>query len=258
MNEILDDLDQQDEPILASPLKRLVGFMIDHILNISILMSAVMPFVFSIENEDEFPIGWFITLFLLGFSVLYGLRDSFKGVSLGKWVVGTMVRDQYDYTSIPSTGRLFIRNLLLILGWIEGVILMLDRQRRRAGDMVAKTVVLDNPIKAKLGKRILVAVVVIALLPVVILGTTFQGLSGSNAYEAAQEAIRNDGEVMELVGEIESMSKYPNSSIRTSGFHAYAEFEVGVDGSKQDVVVEIKLHRDGDSPWVVDELTHIP
>lgn len=107
-----------------------------------------------------------LSVLLPGF-ILYFAKDSYQGISLGKWIMGIMVRDQNNLNKVPSFGRLFLRNLFLIIWPIEFLILATNKQNKRLGDTLTKAVVLKNPIRSSKSSRI------IALISVVILFFVF-------------------------------------------------------------------------------------
>ena len=80
---------------------------------------------------------------------LYFLKDAIKGISIGKWIMGIMVRDAVNVDNIPSIGRLFLRNLLVIIWPIEFFILATNDEKKRLGDKIAKTTVVKNPTRRK-------------------------------------------------------------------------------------------------------------
>ena len=55
--------------------------------------------------------------------------------------MGIMVRDENNQNEIPSIGRLFLRNLFIIIWPVEDIVLATSDQKKRPGDNVAKTVV---------------------------------------------------------------------------------------------------------------------
>lgn len=85
-----------------------------------------------------------------------------------------MVRDQNNLNKVPSLGRLFLRNLFLIIWPIEFLILATNKQNQRLGDTLTKAVVLKNPIRSSKSSRI------IALISVVILFFVFMIFIGGS------------------------------------------------------------------------------
>ena len=61
--------------------------------------------------------------------------------------MGIMVRDEKNRNDIPTFGRLLLRNVFIIIWPIEFIVLALSDNKKRIGDIVAKTLVLKNPNK---------------------------------------------------------------------------------------------------------------
>src|SRR5688500_12026841 len=76
--------------------------------------------------------------------LLYFAKDSIQGISIGKWIMGIMVRDQMNPNEIPSFGRLLIRNLFIIIWPVEFIVLAANPDKKRLGDTVVKTIVVKN------------------------------------------------------------------------------------------------------------------
>lgn len=89
---------------LSSRKRRIAAFMIDHFVMSMLIVSILFLFIDS-NFMDENNVGRMTTLmlavFLTGF-LLYFAKDSIKGISAGKWIMGIMVRDSVDTNKIPS------------------------------------------------------------------------------------------------------------------------------------------------------------
>lgn len=87
----------------ASFWARLGAFVIDITL---IMMVILLPYLLDGARGSLF--------FILGIILLvFALRDSVKGQSLGKFILGIGVRDRSDPRQMPSVLRRFLRNLSL-------------------------------------------------------------------------------------------------------------------------------------------------
>ncbi|MDQ7960398.1 RDD family protein [Flavobacterium lindanitolerans] len=108
---------EQTTTLLKSSRKRrFAAFIIDHFvlsfLIVSICFLALGPdFIDKASTGKITSLPWIMSL---GF-LLYLLKDSIRGISIGKWAMGIMVRDENNPNQIPSTGRLFLRNLPFII-----------------------------------------------------------------------------------------------------------------------------------------------
>jgi uncharacterized RDD family membrane protein YckC len=74
----------------------------------------------------------------------YIIKDGLKGASFGRRIVGETVVSLK--TGAPATvGQSFLRNLILgLLSWIDGIVLLVDKQHRRLGDKAASTQVVPT------------------------------------------------------------------------------------------------------------------
>jgi hypothetical protein len=58
---------------------------------------------------------WLLTGSIVLFWLFYLLKDSIKGISPGKYLLGLAVRDNANYATTPRLAKLFARNLPLLL-----------------------------------------------------------------------------------------------------------------------------------------------
>lgn len=146
----------------SSILKRIIAFMIDFIViilmfSILIFLSIGLGFIGEEALDDSES--------LLGFKILslimYFAKDSFKGISFGKWIMGIMIRNDDEQKLIPSFWILFIRNLYLVLWPIELLVLIFDKNNKRLGDRNANIIVLNNPDAKKITYRIMILILTI-------------------------------------------------------------------------------------------------
>jgi uncharacterized RDD family membrane protein YckC len=127
----------------SSRKRRIAAFIIDHFVMTFLMVSIVFILLgpnFMDENNPSKMMKTMLFVMIPGF-ILYFAKDILKGISVGKWIMGIMVRDENDQNEIPSFGRLFLRNLFIIIWPIEFIVLATNEQKKRLGDKVAKTVV---------------------------------------------------------------------------------------------------------------------
>jgi uncharacterized RDD family membrane protein YckC len=125
---------------VASRRRRIAAFMIDHI-TLTFLMTLVALLALGPDFPEMTPSTGFpasIPIIVLSGTFLYLAKDSVKGISFGKWIMGIMVRDENTTTEVPSFGRLLIRNFFLILWPVEFIVLAASDQKQRLGDKAAK------------------------------------------------------------------------------------------------------------------------
>jgi uncharacterized RDD family membrane protein YckC len=125
---------------LASRSSRLIGQVLDG----CVVVFAFIPAAMFAAMSEELGIIAIVSVML--FAVFYYfLADSLPGgQSLGKRVVGIAVVDQQSHAPC-SVGQSIVRNLLLsVLGLFDWVFIF-GEQRRRLGDHVAGTIVVNAP-----------------------------------------------------------------------------------------------------------------
>ena len=67
------------------------------------------------------------------------LKDIIIGKSIGKRWVKIMVRDYYNPTKVPSLWRLILRNITVLIWPVEYIFMLINREHRRMGDIIAGT-----------------------------------------------------------------------------------------------------------------------
>ena len=141
--------ESEQENKLSSKGRRIAAFVIDHFvmtfLMVAMVFVALGPDFMDNDNMGKMPTVM-LAVMLPGF-LLYFAKDSVKGISVGKWIMGIMVRDASNHDEVPSFGRLFLRNLFVIIWPVEFIVLASSPERKRLGDKTAKTVVVENPNK---------------------------------------------------------------------------------------------------------------
>lgn len=101
----------------SSRKRRFAAFIIDHFFMTFLMVSIVLIALgsnFMDENSPSKMMTIMLFVMIPGF-ILYFAKDSFKGISVGKWIMGIMVRDENNPTEIPSFGRLLLRNFFIII-----------------------------------------------------------------------------------------------------------------------------------------------
>lgn len=125
---------------LSSRKRRIIAFLIDHFIVTFLMVVAVFlmlgPNFMDTDNVGNLTSKIGPTV-LLGFLV-YFAKDSIKGISPGKWIMGIMVRDEHNLDQVPSIGTLLIRNLFLLIWPIECIVLVFSKEKKRLGDRIGK------------------------------------------------------------------------------------------------------------------------
>ncbi len=251
MNE---ELEQQLN--LSSRKRRIVAFMIDHFvmtfLMISIVFLALGP-NFMDENNMSKMTTTMLAVMLPGF-LLYFAKDSIKGISVGKWVMGIMVRDANNTNEVPSFGKLFIRNLFIVIWPVEFIVLASSKEKKRLGDKIAKTIVVKNPNKPTKLPRILgLAGVVIAFFTFTFLFTG-SAMKSSDAYKVAIMEIEQNKEIVTETGGIKGYGMMPTGNISISNGIGQAQLGITVIGNEKEIDINVYLTKETNGEWTLIEM----
>lgn len=120
--------------------------MIDHVIYAIILVLPFNLWLFHNITEDTFTKVFsnaFPILMLVAF-VAYACKDLFGGRSIGKRILGLYTRDYFYPDELPKLYRLIVRNLLVFIWPVEYIVLSRDKEGKRLGDKLAKTIVLEK------------------------------------------------------------------------------------------------------------------
>lgn len=242
--------------ILSSRKRRIAAFLIDHFIMTFLIVAIVfLSLGTSYMDEPDFFNTAIRMLPAMVFGMfLYFSKDSIKGISVGKWIMGIMIRDENNPTQIPSFGRLFSRNLSFVIFPIECIVLAISEEKKRLGDKTAKTIVVKNPNKpAKLPGILTLAGVGIAFFIFIFL---FVGsaMKNSDAYKLAIEEIEKNEEILLETGGIKGYGTMPTGSIHTSNGSGEAQLEIKVLGNERDLNIGVYLIKEPNGEWELIEL----
>jgi hypothetical protein len=186
--------------------------------------------------------------------ILYFAKDCLRGISVGKWVMGIMVRDEHNKNEIPSFGRLFLRNLFLVIWPVEFIVLATNDQKRRLGDKIAKTVVLENPDKPTKLPRILALIGVGVIFFVFVFFFVGSAMKNSDAYKVAIIEIEKNEKIITETGGIKGYGMMPTGNVSTSNGQGQAQREIKVLGNTKDLNVSVYLEKESDGQWRLIEM----
>lgn len=249
------DSNNKQEFSLASRKRRIASFLIDHIVLTFLIVSAV----FLVINPNEFESGSgllnfkTITIFTIEMFI-YFAKDSFKGISFGKWIMGTMVRANENVFNVPSFGRLFLRNLFLILWPVEFIVMAMDENKRRLGDKYSKATVLNNSEKSSRLKRIVALIGVLILLISLMTLLTSSIVKSSDAYKVAIQDIQKNEEIRAEIGEVKSFGPFPKGSVEIQNGEGQAGLQITAIGTKKEKEITIYLIKEKDSIWKIVQM----
>ncbi|GGG97386.1 hypothetical protein GCM10011416_14210 [Polaribacter pacificus] len=246
----------EKEYILSSRKRRIAAFIIDH-FTMTFLIVVIVFISLGIDFMDENNFSNLMTkilpTMLVGF-LLYFAKDSIKGISPGKWVMGIMVRNEKTPNEVPSFGKLFIRNLFLIIWPVEFIVLASSEEKKRLGDKTANTIVIKNPNKpTKLLRVLALAGIGIAFFTFIFL---FAGsaMKNSGAYKVAISQIEQNEEILSEIGGIKDYGMMPTGSVNISNGYGEAQLNIKVIGNEKDLNVVVYLTKEPNREWKLIEL----
>lgn len=241
---------------IASRKRRIAAFIID-LFVVSFLMSGIVFLILGpnfIDENNFDKMSTTIMLVMIPGLILYFGKEFIKGISVGKWIMGIMVRDEADLNLVPPIWKLVIRNLFLTIYPVEFIVFLVDKNKKRIGDKVTSSVVLNNPNKDKKAYRI-AALVAIGL---VFYGFTalFSGvvLKSSEAYKAAIVNIEKNNDIIKQTGGIESYGTFPKGNINITNDYGQADLSININGKEKNIEVSVLLEKKPNESWKVTEI----
>lgn len=242
----------------ASRKRRIAAFLIDHFMITFLLVALVFLVMGSGNFEESNPgvvVGRMLLVMLPGM-LLYFAKDSIRGTSFGKWILGIRVRDEADPEQVPSLPRLFLRNLLVIIWPVEFIIMAVNDDKKRLGDRLAKTVVLRSGKEDQVLPRVLAVLAAGLALFAFLIIMVGAIMKNSAAYKVATTAIESNLEIIAETGGITGYGMMPMGSINITNGEGEAEFDIKVLGKKQDLEVRVSLQKQPREPWTLVDLRY--
>ncbi|WP_177764456.1 RDD family protein [Flavobacterium sp. I3-2] len=242
--------------IKSSRKRRIAAFLIDHFvmtfLMVLIVFIALGPNFMDENNPSKMMTT--ILLVMIPSFLLYFAKDSLKGISVGKWIMGIMVRDENNQNEIPSFGRLFLRNLFIIIWPVEFIVLATNDKKKRLGDQIAKNVVVKNPNKPTKLPRILALIGVGVTFSVFVFLFAGSAMKNSDAYKVATKEIELNKEIIAETGGIKGYGMMPTGNVSISNGQGQAQLEIKVLGNKKDLNVSVYLEKEPNAEWKLIEI----
>ncbi|MFZ4454727.1 MAG: RDD family protein [Bacteroidales bacterium] len=238
----------------SSRKRRIAAFLIDHFV-MTFLMVALIFVIqgasFFEDNDLESIQSVMLTVMIPGM-VLYFAKDSINGVSIGKWIMGIVVKsDDVDFSN-PSFWKLFTRNIFIIIWPVEFIVLAISQDKKRIGDSVCKTVVLQNPNQSKLIYRVFAFIGIGAFFYLFTYEILIKKqIMNSESYKAGISGIQKNKTINDEVGGVEDFGSFPNAQFTTENEHSTAKYIIKVIGRKKSITVNVLLERDKNRNWQV-------
>jgi len=249
-------MEEQITFIKSSRKRRIAAFLIDHFVMTFLIVSIVFIAIGSNFADEDNPSKFIVTIFsvMIPGLFLYLSKDSLKGISIGKWIMGIMVRDEKNPNETPAFGRLLLRNLPIFFFPIEFIILATNDQKKRLGDKIANTVVVKNPEKPNKLPRILALIGIVIIFVVFVVFTSGNAMKNSDAYKIAVNEIEQNEQIISETGGIKGYGMIPTGNISTSNGYGQAQLEIKVLGNAQDVNVNVYLEKEPNKQWELIEM----
>lgn len=251
-------MNEQFEQILtkSSRKRRIAAFLIDHFIITFLMVSIVFVAVGSnfMDDNNFSKMTTIMFLVMIPVFIIYFAKDSIKGISGGRWIMGIMVREEMNFQIIPSFWKLFVRNLFIIIWPVEFIILASSDEKKRLGDKFTKTVVLNNPNKSKKLSRVIALVGIGVVFFVFVFLFAGNAMKNSDAYKVAIHNIEINQDIINETGGITGYGMMPTGNISISNGHGQAQFQIKVLGKTKNVDVNIYLEKEPNEQWQIREL----
>jgi len=236
--------------IVTTKTKRIRALITDYtLIGLIISIADIIIIVPDALNTGNYSINKVVLASMIPAALLLFSKDSFNGISPGKWIEGIMVRDANNPGSAPPFRRLFLRNLLLLIWPVEIFLLFSSNRDQRLGDTIAKTIVVDSPVAPKPRPRNIAMVGSIVVVTTFFILFTIGVIKDSEPYKAAVRAIEHNQQVIKETGGIEGYGLIPNGSVGSSR----ADLEIKVIGNEKNVFVKVTIIKDANQEWHVVE-----
>lgn len=241
---------------LASRKRRIVAYLIDHLV-MSVLAVGIIFLLLGpdfINNDNIAQIGQHVFSVMFITLLIYMAKDCIDGVSIGKWVMGIRVRDEKNASEIPSIGRLFLRNISVIIWPVEFLILISSTDKKRLGDKFANTIVVKNLNKPSKTKRIIPLVAVVICCFIFFVFFLSSVMKNSDAYKVAIHEIEQNDAILSEVGKISGYGMMPMGNINISNGYGTAQLTIEVQGTKKNITVFTHLTKEPNGEWKMQEM----
>ncbi|WP_296385897.1 RDD family protein [Winogradskyella sp.] len=241
----------EDKHQLSSRKRRISAYFIDHFAMTFLIVAIVfLSLGTDFMNENNFSnlASRMLPTMLIGL-ILYFSKDTIKGISIGKWIMGIMIRDVENPSEVPSFSRLFLRNIFMIIWPVEFIVLAASQEKKRLGDNIAKTIVVKNPNKPTKSPRIIALAGVGLIFFVFTFLFAGAAMKNSDAYKLAITEIERNEDIISKTGGIKGYGMMPTGNVSISNGNGQAQLEIKVLGNEKDVNVGVFLTKEPNGEW---------
>lgn len=233
--------------------KRLLAFILDTLIS-WVLTVVIYGIVIAVKGYSEQLIVKYIFDMSLMNAFFIVMKDAFGGASIGKRIVKIRVAKVSSVDEKPSILALILRNALLMVWPIELISLLLSKDKRRLGETLTGTQVVD--LKSVSSKWLIPTFIAVgALAMTIFVAALFIGITAQFKNEAsyltATNYIEHDAKIVELTGGVVGFGQIPTGSISVSNGRGSANLNIKVIGKLKNINVYIELAKSPNETWRV-------
>ena len=235
---------------------RIGAFIIDHVIIFFVMAWLLLLLIFRMKDLQSIMIdpGRFFVLiwvYMALWFLMYCMKDCIGGASIGKRLMGLTVRSDTGELGTPSVFRLFLRNILSFIWFVELLVLLCSSDQRKIGDRIAGTDVFRTEGK----RRIIAAIVIIVLIYLSFIAAMVAGigsvLKNDSSYQLAINHIESDAEINNIIGDIKGYGFMPYGSLNYQGSQGQASYSIKVIGEKKTIYVDVEMEKMPDTDWAI-------
>jgi len=236
--------------------KRLVAFLIDHIILSIVSVFGLLFFSWELFIDDPGRLFVVFPIFMLVAFFLYCFKDIVGGASIGKRAMGLIVRNVDDTETKPSMTKLFLRNILSFLWPLELLMILCSKDKRKIGDNLAGTDVYSVSRKIRAASIVIIALLsFIVFIASLVFGTTAI-MRNDDSFRTAISYIEASEEIRDIIGDVTGHGFFVQGGISVSGGRGSANFLIRVIGEKGDMPVAVWLERSPGTDWEIVNISY--
>lgn len=195
-----------------------------------------------------------LNLIIIVSMLMFILKDSIGGISIGKRLLGLRVVYERDQNQYVSKWSHVLRNLSYLIWPIDLIMIISSNSKKRLIDRyLGVDVVKEEAIKTK---KLIILGASFMLLFVCFIGYSVTLLFSSQniVVEIATQTIINDENIIKATGGIESVGRIIEGSMQLDSSKGIADYYFNVEGKSKDIVVRIEMKKESNGEWEVIEV----